>query len=70
MLIEDYQVDMTFCCVEICVRNGIIIGIPPILRCWKGCKWEKFYDYYHRQKKINKVTKLKTEHHRRRRRRY
>jgi len=66
---ELYQVDMTFCCIGVEVINGVIKDIAPILKCWKGSKWERFYDYYNRRNKIIKVRKVERHEDTRRKRR-
>lgn len=53
-----YWVNMKFCCIGVEVSKGCIIDIAPLLKCWKGQVWEKFYAYYERQNKLIEVRKV------------
>ena len=51
------RVELKFATCGIMVSaKGIIIEAPPIMKCWVGSRYEKFYTYYER-----KGTLIKTE---------
>ena len=46
-MIESLWINMTFCCIGMEVKNGIIVDAPPIMRVWKGQRYDKWYRYYY-----------------------
>ena len=54
------RVNLTFMVGTLTVNvKGKIIEAPPILRCWIGSRYDKFYSYYERKGKLVKTEVLK-----------